>query len=121
MRVSLLSLCFALRTLREFSLCALRFLYFFNRRVGKREFHPQASHRTVRDSLPSYGSCHHLIALTSSDASTSFYEVVRCLYYGIGIEKNKKLSELIYNKVFKLTKPKSKTKEFKKPRKAVYA
>jgi hypothetical protein len=28
------------------------------RRVGKREFHPQASHRTVRDSLPSYGSCH---------------------------------------------------------------
>ena len=29
-----------------------------HRRVGKGEFHPQASHRTVRDSLPSYGSCY---------------------------------------------------------------
>ena len=27
-------------------------------RVGKGEFHPQASHRTVRDSLLSYGSCY---------------------------------------------------------------
>ena len=25
-------------------------------RVGKGEFHPQTSHGTVRDSLPSYGS-----------------------------------------------------------------
>ncbi|CAN5392461.1 hypothetical protein BH10BAC2_BH10BAC2_49750 [soil metagenome] len=31
-------------------------------RVGKQEFHPQASHRTVLDSLPSYGSCHPLIS-----------------------------------------------------------
>jgi len=30
-------------------------------RVGKRELHPQASHRTVLDSLPSYGSCYSLI------------------------------------------------------------
>ncbi len=29
-----------------------------SRRVGKGEFHSQASHRTVRDSLPSYGSCY---------------------------------------------------------------
>ena len=27
------------------------------RRVGKREFHPQASRRTVRETLASYGSC----------------------------------------------------------------
>jgi len=34
----------------------------FKRRVGKREFHPQASHRTVREALTSYGSCHSLIS-----------------------------------------------------------
>src|SRR4051794_25258567 len=34
------------------------------RRVGKQEFHPQASHRTVLESLPSHGSCHSLIVLT---------------------------------------------------------
>gem|GEM_PF-1839250 len=32
-----------------------------NRRVGKRGFHPQASHRTVHEDLPSHGSCHSLI------------------------------------------------------------
>jgi len=36
------------------------------RRVGKGEFHPQASHRTVRDSLQSYGSCYSWYASTIS-------------------------------------------------------
>lgn len=36
------------------------------RRVGKGEFHPQASHRTVRDSLLSYGSCYSWYASTVS-------------------------------------------------------
>ena len=30
-------------------------------RVGKRELHPQAPHRTVLDSLPSYGSCYLIV------------------------------------------------------------
>ena len=33
---------------------------FSSRQVGKGEFHPLASHRTVRDSLPSYGSCYSI-------------------------------------------------------------
>jgi len=37
---------------------AIFFLEENYRRVGKGEFHPQASHRTVRETLASYGSCH---------------------------------------------------------------
>jgi len=36
----------------------------FNRRVGKGESHPQASHRTVRETLASYGSCYFVYVQT---------------------------------------------------------
>ncbi len=51
-----------------------------SRRVGKGEFHSQASHRTVRDSLPSYGSCYSWYASTVAHFPVIKQLRVRLLY-----------------------------------------
>lgn len=40
-------------------------------RVSRREFHPSAAHRTVRDSHPSYGLITHSMHVVNTNARTA--------------------------------------------------